>query len=57
MANSGTTNGRHQVATKETELSLSVNIFQRPHQMRCMQITRGLANYQIVLHLTLNIKD
>ena len=57
MTNAGTTNGRHQVATKETELGLSVNIFQRPHQMRCMQITRGLANYQIVLHLTLNIKD
>ena len=44
-------NGRHQVAAEEAEPCLRVNIFQRPHQMRGMQVARGLTGYEVILHL------
>ena len=50
VADTSTANSRHQVATKETEISFTVCIFQRSHQVRGMQVARGLADYQVVFH-------
>ena len=36
VAHAGTANGRHQVTSEESELSLFVNIFQGAHQVRCV---------------------
>ena len=50
MAHAGAADSRHQVAAEEAELSRSVNIFQRLHQMRGMEVARGFTGYQIILH-------
>ena len=51
VAHTGASNGCHQVAAEESEVCLSVNIFQGSHQVRCVQVARGFANDEIIFHL------
>ena len=38
MLHQGTTHRCHHIATKEAKIGLNVNFFQRPHQVRCMEV-------------------
>ena len=50
MADTRAADGRHQVAAEETEISLVVNFLQRAHQMGCVEVARGFADYEVVFH-------
>ena len=50
MAHTSATDGRHQVASEETEVRLVVNFLQRAHQMGGVEVARGFADYEVVFH-------
>ena len=50
MPNQSAAYGPHQVATQETEVHLRINLGQSGHQVRGMQIARGLTRDQIIFH-------
>ena len=45
--------GSHQITTEETEVSLRILNFERLHQMGCMEVTRSLADNEIIFHQVL----
>ena len=51
MADTCAADGRHQVAAEETEVCLVVNFLQRAHQVGGVEVARGFADYEIILHL------
>ena len=46
----GSSHRRHQIATEKSKLCIGVKILQRLHQMRCVKVTRGFANYEVIFH-------
>ena len=41
---------RHQVASEKAEIGLAVNLAQRTHKARGMQVATGFAYYNVILH-------
>ena len=50
MLHQRSAHSRHQVTAEKAELGLRVFRLQGSHQVRCMQVARGLAHNQIILH-------